>query len=339
MRVSDKTTVRNYLKYLEQAKTNYAETNARIASGNRFVRISYDVSAGTRVLRTRTDLSKTQEYYDNVKSINDGLSVTEDALKSINDILSDVQSKKITKAMSDSTGEAGRKALANEVKALKEEILQFANTKYGNKYVLGGSSAKIAPFSVGTDGKLLYNGIDVNNIIYDNTDGRYYDKLTNKLVPMDSDIYADIGLGLRMVGSDIESDTAFKVSYSGLEILGFGENSDGMPNNIFNMLTNIEKCMRDGDMETLGKYGDILIETTDSFRALLTDIGAKTNFLDTVEARINSNIDSYKNQLNNLMGINDAEEAKNQTMNDYVLKAVLQMGSKILPVTLMDFLN
>ena len=338
MRVSDRTTSRNYLKYLDKAKTNYAETNARIASGNRFVRISYDVSAGTRVLRTRTDLAKTEEYYDNVKSINDNLSVTEDALKSISEVLTNV-STKITKALSDSTGDAGRQTLANEVKAMKKEILQFVNTKYSSKFVLGGSSAVTAPFTENSSGKLLYNGIDVDNIAYPDANGNHYDSVTLKPIPMDSDIYADIGLGIRMTGSDIDSETAFKVSYSGLEIMGFGKDSDGKPMNVYNMLTKIEESMRTNDSAALGNYSTKLSEATDDFRALLTDIGAKTNFLDTVEKRITSNIDSYKEQVNNQMGINDAEEAINQTMNDYVLKAVLQMGSKLLPVSLMDFLD
>ena len=58
MRVADSTTVRNYLGYLDQAKTNYATTNLRIASGERFSAISDDVSAGTRVLRVRDQRRK-----------------------------------------------------------------------------------------------------------------------------------------------------------------------------------------------------------------------------------------------------------------------------------------
>ena len=54
---------------------------------------------------------------------------------------------------------------------------------------------------------------------------------------------------------------------------------------------------------------------------------------------MNNSIDSYKSRINTLMGIDDAEEVMNQSMNEYVLKAVIQMGAKLLPVTLMDFLR
>ncbi|MEG0941578.1 MAG: hypothetical protein RSE64_06735 [Oscillospiraceae bacterium] len=339
MRVSDRMTNRNYLKYLEKAKTRFAETNEKIASGNRFVRVSDDVSAGTKVLRVRADMSKTEEYYDNVKTINEELSTTEDALMSIQETLAEAH-KKLLNAMTSTTGESGRKAIANEVSAMRDQILQFANTKYYTKFVLGGSTAATAPFSADKNGNLLYNGINVNDIQKD--DAGYFTTDAGgkrKPIPMDEDVFADIGLGIRMKGSDIESDTAFKVSYSGLDVLGFGKDANGKPSNVFNILTDAVNKMREGDLDELGKADERLLKFTDKFAANITDIGAKTNFLDNVEKRITTSIDSYKNQVHTLMGINDAEEATNQTMNDYVLKSVLRMGANVLPVSLMDFLR
>lgn len=339
MRVSDRMTARNYLKYLDHAKTNYAKTNERIASGNRFIRISDDVSAGTRVLRVRGDMTKSEEYYDNVKSINEQMSSTENAIMSINDILGVVHSKKIVRALDATAGESGRTAIANEIAAMKKEILQFANSKYNTQFVLGGSTAKTPPFSLDKDGKMLYNGIAVDDIQKDLNGYFYMDGTDRKNIPMDDPIFADIGLGIRMQGSDLESDTAFQVSYSGLDILGFGKNADGTPQNVYNLLDDIEGFIRENDIDNLRKYDDQLLIGIDKFTANLTDIGAKTNFLDTVQHRIEKDIDSYKTQLNTLMGINDAEEAMNQTMNDFVLKAVLQMGSNILPMSLLDYLR
>jgi hypothetical protein len=58
-----------------------------------------------------------------------------------------------------------------------------------------------------------------------------------------------------------------------------------------------------------------------------------------MEINLTATIDNYEEKIYNLMGTKDAEEATNQMMNDYVLKAVLQMGSKILPMSLMDFIS
>ncbi len=338
MRISDRQTARDYLKYLDKAKTNYAETNGRIASGNRFTSISDDVSAATKALRVRVEKAKSEEYYGNVKAVNEQLSTTENALTSINGVLSGAHSK-VLAAMNSTSGESGRTALANEIGSLRDEILQFANTKYNDAFVLGGSSAGSAPFSTDSSGNLLYNGIDVNIIEKDSAGYYYMDGADRKQIPMNGDTYVDIGLGITMTGATVRSDTAMKVSYSGLEILGFGKDADGKPNNVFNMLTELKDNITNYDAETVGNYDDKLVSFTTSFRGYLTDIGAKTGFLDTIEKRVSTTIDTYQSQISRLVGIDDAEEATNQSMNDYVLKAVLSMGSKIIPTSLMDFLN
>lgn len=351
MRVSDRTTARNYLKYLNKAKSDYAATNARIASGNRFTQMSEDVAAGTRVMRTRQEQYKVETQLSNVKSINEELSSAETALTSINDILSDVLNTKLVKALSDTTGEDGRIAIADEIKAMRTEILQFANSKYSNHFLFGGTNVAEAPFSTGDDGRLCYNGIPVDSIFKEN--GYYYylnEKGEKTNIPMDGDVYMDIGLGIKIhtdwvdpntgesLSPNTVPDTGFLISYSGLDIMGFGE-SNGLSNNIYNLLTDIEKNLRDFNRENVEMYQTQLSEVSDTFRSHLTDIGARTNFLDTMEDRLTKSVDSFTVRLDDLMGTNDEEEATNLTMNDYVLKAVIQMGSRILPVSLMDFLS
>ena len=343
MRVADSTTVRNYLGYLDQAKTNYATTNLRIASGERFSAISDDVSAGTRVLRVRADKNKAEEYYDTVKAVDDQLSVTENAVSSINTALSAVHTK-IVKAETATTGDSGRATIAKEIDNLKSEVLSYLNTKYNNSYALGGSGSTTAPFAVGSDGKLTYNGIRVSDIKY-NTSSNQYVYGNDNAIPMDSDVYADIGLGLQMktttVGdatSDVQSDTAFKVSYSGLEVIGIPK--DGTTtNNIYDMLTDVSAAMTSNDVTKLGTLDGTLTTMRENLVDKLTEIGTRTSYLDGIKNSLETKIDSYTNQISNLMGIDDAKEATNQTLNDYVLKAVLSMGSKILPVSLMDYLK
>ena len=335
MRISDRQNQRNYLKNLEQAKTAYAETNERIASGNRFTRISDDVSAATKALKVRSVKAKTEEYYDNVKAVNEQLSTTENAMTSINDTLSAVHTK-VLSALSSTSADSGRQAIAKQIEAMRDEVLQFANTKYNDSFVLGGSTAKVAPFSMDASGNLLYNGVNVNDITQ--SGGKYYDGGGNE-IPMSGDTYVDIGLGLTMTGSAVKSDTAMKTSYSGLELLGFGKDSDGNPKNVINMLTELKDSLTNYDADKVGAYDNQLVSFSTGFRGYLTDIGAKTSFLDTIEKRTDSSIDTYQAQISRLVGIDDAEEATNQSMNDYVLKAVLSMGSKIIPVSLMDFLS
>lgn len=341
MRVSDRTTARNYLKYINKAQSAYAKTNQQIASGNRFEKMSDDVSAGTRVMRHRMDLYKSEKHLDNVEAVNDELKSTESSLTAIGDILSEIHSTKLVKGMNETTGQSGRDAIATEVKAYRREILQYANLKYGKRYVFGGTNASFTePFTEGSDGRLLYNGIAVDSIEKD-ADGYFYKDAAGvrQTIPMDDPIYMDVGLGIKMTGTNVDPNTGFQLSFSGLDVLGFGKSADGKSNNLYNILVDVEKNLRTYDKEKLGELDAHLVEQTDKFRANITDIGAKTQFLDTMQERLQNTVDNYKNRINNLMGTDDKEAATQLSMNEYVLKAVLSMGARILPTSLMDFLR
>lgn len=341
MRVADKTTQRNYLKYLNNARTDYAETNMKLASGNRFTKLSDDVSAGTRMLNSRIELFKSEKQLSNVQAINNELKAVEDSMMSMNDVLNEIIGTKLTKAITETTGEAGRVTIASEIKSMKEELIQFANMKFATKYPFGGSTAKVAPFSFSDDGKLLYNGIDVNSV-QERADGsRYYvdENGVEQDIAKDNPLFIDIGLGVRVDGTSFNSVSGFEASFSGIQVLGFGTTEDGMPNNIISILTEIEDKLVNYDLDELKKLQGHLTDRVDVFRTNVTDIGAKTNFLDTMETRLTNQVDNYKFRIDELVGINDAEEATNQSMNDYILKAVIQMGSKILPVSLWDYLR
>ena len=341
MRVADKTTQRNYLKYLNNARNDYAETNMKIASGNRFIKLSDDVSAGTRMLNSRVELFKSEKQLSNVQAINSEFKAVEDSMMSMNDVLNEIIGTKLVKAATETTGEAGRVTIASEIKSMKEELIQFANMKFATKYPFGGSTAKVAPFSLSDDGKLLYNGIDVDSVQQRADGTRYYVDANGveQDIAMDNPLYLDIGLGVRVDGDEFNSVSGFEASFSGIQVLGFGTTDDGMPNNIINILTEIEDKLVNYNPDELKKLQGHLTDRVDVFRTNVTDIGAKTNFLNTMETRLQNQVDNYKFRIDELVGINDAEEATQQSMNDYILKAVIQMGSKILPVSLWDYLR
>lgn len=342
MRVADKTTQRNYIKYLNKARNDYAETNMKIASGNRFIELSKDVSAGTRMLNSRVELFKADKQLSNVQAINSEFKAVEDSMLSMNDVLNEIIGTKLIKASSETVGETGRVTIAAELKSMKEELIQFANLKFATKYPFGGSTAKVAPFSLSDDGKLLYNGVDVNSV-QQRTDGtRFYvdENGVEQEITKDNPLYIDIGLGVRVDGTSFNSVSGFEASFSGLQILGFGTDDEtGYSNNIINLITDLEDALVNYDPERFHSLQDHLTARVDVFRTNITDMGAKTNFLDTMEERLQNQVDNYKFRIDELVGINDAEEATNQSMNDYILKAVIQMGSQILPVSLWDYLR
>ncbi len=349
MRIADRTSARNYLTHLYSAKSDFEETTAQIASGNRFTKISDDITAGTRVMNIRMDMYKTETHLDNVESINDELTLTENRLLDVSSILEKAHTLAI-KAKNEDKDADTRNIIANEVENLRKQLLTNLNAKYGDKYVFGGSNAsQTEPFTENADGELEYNGILVDDILHDATTGEYYHMVDDPAnptgpkiraeIPMDEDVYMDIGLGIKMNESDIQGDTGFKVSYSGIEVFGFGTDAGGNSYNIYNILLDLENAMKDDNTEVIGHSMDRIETATDKFLVNLTEIGSQTLYLDTVEGRLKDTVDIYKVSIDDLMGTNYEEASTTLTMNEAILKAVQQMSARIMPASLMDFLS
>ncbi len=340
MRVTHRSSTRNYLKQMNRALENQQKTQYRLDSGNRFEKISDDVSSGIQAMKVQTEYYKAKEHYSNVKTIDETLTSAESAMTEINDALANVHTK-ILKALSD-TSATNRDVLAKEISSIKNQIMQVANSKYAGQFLFSGSNNYGAPFTKNEDGKLQYNGIDVDEI-QKRDDGTYfYNKDGMEVtIPLNEKVYMDIGLGIRMTGNQVDPQTGFDISYAGPDILGFGKDDDGISNNIFNLLDDLEKAVKQEPFDTTatGNLDTKLVKVTDEFRTNLTDIGAKTQFLDSMLNRLEQNANNLENKLGRLTGTDYVEESIHKSTNDMVINSIYQMGASVIPLSLMDFLR
>lgn len=562
MRVTNRSATRNYLRYVNKGLSDQAKVQERVASGNRFEKVSDDVSSGIKAMKARSDQYKMEKQIGNIEDINNVLVAAEDSMQSIDDQLKTVH-ERFLRAMN-GTNENNRNIFAAELKALKEEILQLANSQYNGQYLFSGSNNYGAPFSVDKEtGHLVYNGVgvptdkifqredgtyyyetvqygpdgkpvmknvpmknesggyifeggafketptevtitdgklpdgtavtntpaatnvsehytDANNNVYienpnkagsylqlgqttagnldttttpsningvpvvdrgnniyeaengdlyvldpaNNASGDFYKvesttsttetqgdpwtlnaadpnnitvtdgagnavKVTKtgsnpdtyedengtlfvanewgtgvkqvknktddqgnvvqepakayKDVPLNEEIYLDVGLGIRMTGSTVDPQTAFNVSYAGPDILGFGvDEKTGLSNNIYNLLNDMQEMLANPDKystDQAQEFGEHLLNRLDAFRENVTDLGAKTQFLETMLDRLNKSRDNLEISIGNYTGTDYVEESRHQASAAAVVNALYQLGSNIIPLSLMDFVK
>lgn len=564
MRVTNRSATRNYLRYVNKGLSDQAKVQERVASGNRFEKVSDDVSSGIKAMKARSDQYKMEKQIGNIEDINNVLVAAEDSMQSIDDQLKTVY-ERFLRAMN-GTNENNRNIFAAELKALKEEILQLANSQYNGQYLFSGSNNYGAPFSVDKEtGHLVYNGVGVpTDKIFQREDGTYYyetvqygpdgkpvmknvpmknesggyifeggtpkeiptevaitdgklpdgtavtkvpatatgsehytdannnvyienpnkagsylqlgqttagnldttttppningvsvvdrgnniyeaengdlyvlDPANNastdfykvesttsatettgndlalnaadpnnitirdangndikvtktgsnpdtyedengtlfvanewgaggtvkqvknktddqgnvvqepakayKDVPLNEEIYLDVGLGIRMTGSTVDPQTAFNVSYAGPDILGFGvDEKTGLSNNIYNLLNDMQEMLANPDKystDQAQEFGEHLLNRLDAFRENVTDLGAKTQFLETMLDRLNKSRDNLEISIGKYTGTDYVEESRHQASAAAVINALYQLGSNIIPLSLMDFVK
>ena len=354
MRVAQRMVSRNYMSNLNRSLRKRTDSLDRTASGLKFSKLSDNVADGSRAMHIQEERYQATQQLDNTENLLAEMNSVDGNMESIQSILQNVQ-EKVLKGMSESYGQTNCEVLAKEIGNLKEEILQFANAQFSGKYLFSGTANSKQPFTVSDEGKIQFNGIEVSKIFKE--DGKFYymeenpDDPANPIktqVPNSDETYADIGLGLKInTGAQVDPRTAFKVSFSGLDIMGNIpdsadklEQGDDVSNNVFDLLTQIENAMvPELNNESMNKLHTQLVRLTDNVGMGRTDLGTRMSFLERTVKRLESDIDDMTQLESDLISSDPAEEAINIKQCEYVWMAVLQLGSQILPTSLLDFMS
>lgn len=340
MRIAQKTVTRNYINNIHKTQRKQAESMERGTTGLKFSKLSQNVADGVKAMRTQEARIRSEANLSTVETLMLEFKSLDSNLGSIDDILKTVQEKTL-KAMNDPNGEVARDVLAGEIISLRDQILQFINTKFGDKYLFNGTDNSRASFDTNVDGKLAFNGIALEDI-YKDAGVFYYDDPVNgkTVVPDSGDIYMDIGLGMSVSSGEVDPRSAFNASVSGLDVLCVGPvDAEGCPSNIYDVLTDLAAAVDDESQEGMSKLYTKLVKLTDTSRMTRTEAGVRANFLERTKERLDMEIDSLGEMESNLITVDLAEEAITQKTLEYTWLATLQLGANILPSSLLDFLR
>ena len=321
MRITNRMIANTYLSNLNSSLGDLTALNERVASGRSYQKASEDPVSALKAYQVRQSLSRISLYQDNVKSAQSLLTDAESSISELNSVLTGAM-EQILQGKSDTCNEGDRETLANLLESYQAEVLDIANSKSSTKYIFGGSDMSEKPFTVNS-GILYYHGVDVNS-----NSGF-----------ADESYYYDIGLGLELDASgDVISGTAFDVSYPGSEVFGTGTDSDGITNNIYNLLGDIAQQFANNDLSNLSGYVDKLETMMGSVVTQYADVGQKTNFLDFLTERLGDNQANATKQQSNLEGIDKAAAILDYNTQYTAYNAALAMGSKLMQYTLLDYM-
>lgn len=156
MRVTERSRIGAMLLSQNRASARLDKA-ARVASANqRVTKPSDDPAAYGAMVRRDHTLAMLEEHSKNATRAQNELDVVQNALSTGVDLITSVQESAVTG--SNATSDANsRKLLAEDVRTMREELLSIANTRYGNKYLFGGTRTDAIPFDPATG---AFNGND-----------------------------------------------------------------------------------------------------------------------------------------------------------------------------------
>ena len=184
MRITQNMMSTIFVSNLRKQTEAMLQRQEQIATQKRINRPSDDPSGMGRVLEGRSTLTAIGQYMDNIKQGKTRLEFSENTLKLVDDLVQQARRIADEKSGSEVTAEE-RQFAATQVKEIFDQVLQLANSKFGDRYMFSGDKTSTRPFRVedpgdpytvsyqGDDGSFRYPIADGVEVTVD-ADGRNY---------------------------------------------------------------------------------------------------------------------------------------------------------------------
>jgi flagellin-like hook-associated protein FlgL len=322
MRLTDNMITGNYLRSLNRNSQDLNDLNTKISAGRKFMKMSEDPASAVKAFDVRKDLTQGDLYASTLGDSQALLDEAETSLSSISETATNALTT-INQGINGSLDASDRSTIANTLRSYQQMILGAANVKASDRYLFGGSGFGSTPFTLDGSGNLLYNGQSVDT-------GTFSQEHR----------YVDIGLGLTVSGGGtVSSQTALDVAYSGADLLGTGTDASGLPNNLYSLIGKIADKIEAGDTADIKTYVDKLEQSSDSVRMQYVAIGEKSNYISFFTDRLSSEKITSTEKQNDLEGLTIEEGAIQYAEQQNMYNACLQMGTKLIQPSLLDYLD
>ncbi|MBE6822341.1 MAG: flagellar hook-associated protein 3 [Ruminococcaceae bacterium] len=162
----------------------------------------------------------------------------------------------------------------------------------------------------------------------------------------------DIGMGLNFESDGtINGQSVFNAAIPGISFLGYGVASDGTSNNLYTLLGDIAQKLEDSaadehaeilsssEVEDIGKLINKFNDQGTKLLSNITEVGTKSDYLNTTKKNLESMGDAITEKDDRVEFMDPATAIMNFYMQQYSYNAALNMGTKILTKTLLDFMG
>jgi flagellar hook-associated protein 3 FlgL len=196
LRVTDQSMAFAAQRALGARQAKLAAAQEAAVSGARITRPSDDPAGTADALRVRADIAAGNQYKRNIDDGTGWLSTLDSALNAATGLLRQVRDA-VIQGSNGSLNQDARDALAQQVDALRSDLLGTANTRYLGRSVFAGTSDADAAFTDGAPP--VWNG----------TDGEVHRRIApDETVRVDADAAATFGEGATSVFAVLDAISA-----------------------------------------------------------------------------------------------------------------------------------
>lgn len=381
MRVTTSMAMNTYRYNLQGSMVKTTNSRDKVLTQRNFNSYAEDPVGATQAFKLRRSYYSTCNQISNSNALIGRYESAWTAMGAISGKLQDTSINAVIRGANKPTG-AGRVALGKVLNEMGDSIVENLNIKYGDHFVFGGDDSLNAPFTwEESTGELLYRGVNVNAggvkspadlgltagmPGYDDALAAYekdqadFAKLQE--FAKEDPVYIDLGMGLReSERGQMISSTAFDSALPGINMIGYGVDKDGLPNNLVSVVKMMGeifmRCDQDtGDYDTDGKtplegYAskedeEMMYKLLDKFKASMsdvdnayTDLDSQATYLKTNLSRLTTQKDTLNEQILDIEQVDLADAITQFSWDQFCYNSALKVGNQLLSQSLLDYMS
>lgn len=374
MRITTNSTLYTYQKNLMKSTNQLYSAMRSLMTGRNFDSYSADPAAATRAFNIHSSLNATNAQYSNNKTVLGKFSTAWDiADDMIDKLVSDLAQAPALKGLND-TNLSTLNTQGDVIYSGAEAVIQSLNSQYGGNFLFNGADTKNAPFALEKDGDktyVTYRGVRIDDPNADYYTSDYLDENGNP-VPKDPNdpskgnwkngemldkwsnehLYVDIGIGFEVdANGNVVDSTAFDSAISGVDFIGgYGVDEDGDPKNIVSIMVRLSEVFKDyntdtntwgpsGNRDVASRLTEKLSKAQDALSKQHTQLDTEAKYLQTNQSQLESTFDSLNTELEGIERVDQVDAILALSWAQTSYNAAIQVGSNVIPQSLMDYMK
>lgn len=298
MRITQSMMSQDLLRNLNSSYNKLSDLQQQLYTGKKISRPSQDPVVASLGIAYRSTVNQVNQYSRNMDEVHKWMDGSDSALDETNSVLQRIRELTV-EASNDTYTDDQRQGVQKEVDQLKQQLVNIANTKVGDKYIFNGTKTTEAPVTLNSDGTVTTSYEDAKP----------------------DDVMIEVNDGIK-IGVNVDPSKAF---------------SNDLFKDINDLETALSTPGSDG--KTIGGFLDKIDSHISDLTSAQAELGARENRADLIDNRLSDQKQSAQTLMSKNEDADFETVLVNFQTQQSVYQASLAVGARIIQPSLVDFLK
>lgn len=328
-RVAENGLARSILADVRRARSAVDTYGNQVSSGYK-VTTPGDSDVAGSISSFRDSIARIEGYKTRIATVQSSLSFQDDILTQVDSLM--VRARELaTQAANEPNSSSTRLSMANEVFALRDQLVVLANSRDSTGFIFGGADNDDPPYDRVADYATPTSGLAAVRYRFDAEPGTQQQRSTA--------VTDDISITVNTPGNQLFDNALYALERLGRSMAGYRTTVDGsgIPDGTgaaYAFPTDFQQQTQDIQVA----LNEVIAASRDDILPERVSLGARLSRLEAAQSIIEVNKANAEEVLGKLQNADSVEAISNLTLAQNALEASLQVTVRVLKQSIIDFL-